>query len=166
MLVYSAERHGGTSPKFARKFANGSGLKIRKIDNYKENDWACFGSPHTCKSLSTARKRGDVWFYGDHAYIGRMKYYRITKNAFQLSDMKQGVPMFCKNINSSIKIKPWIKDGNHILVCPPDNIIASLMGFNECDWLTDVLKKLENNTDRKILVRARDKSKLTSIKQY
>ncbi len=79
--------------------------------------------------------------------------------------MKQGVPLFCKDINSSIKIKPWIKDGSHILVCPPDNIIASLMGFNECDWLTDVLKKLKNNTDRKILVRSRDKSKVTSIKQ-
>ena len=156
MLIYSSPyEQGGTCPKFARAFAKGCGGETRVTAEYQGGGWAGFGSPMTWESLLAARKAGDDWYYGDHAYFGRNEYYRITRNAFQHDGC--GEPDYSRLV-PLVWPHPWRRDGRHVLVCPPDNKIAPLMGFDEAAWLIDVQQRLHNNTDRTIKVRTRDQA--------
>lgn len=161
MLVYNVPQHGGTNPKFNEAFAKGSGLTLTESTEYQGGGWAGFGSLHNWQSLTDARKAGHDWIYGDHGYFGRGEYFRITKNAFQhsgtgaTSDRDWQIP----------PMQPWCINGSYVLVCPPDDKIANLMGFDEKAWLRDVLTRLRNNTDRTIKVRTRDKEQEYPLEQ-
>jgi hypothetical protein len=150
MLIYNASRHGGTNPIFNEALAAGSGLSIAEDGApYAGGGWAGFGSPHTWGSLRHARKNGDAWIYGDHGYFHRGTYYRITRNAFQHDGCGEA------RREPGVTIAPWRKRGAHVLVCPPDDKIAALMGFDHHAWRHDVLARLAENTDRMVIVRPR-----------
>jgi hypothetical protein len=146
--VYSVPQQGGTNPKFAEAFARGSGAPIVTDHEYRGGAWVGFGSPVSWRSLSDARCQGATWYYGDHGYFNRGEYYRITRNAFQHDGCGDAAPL--------AGAQPWRRDGRHVLVCPPDDKIAVLMGFDEHVWLQDVLDRLRNNSDRPVKIRTRD----------
>lgn len=149
-MIYFVPEHGGTNPKFAEAFAKGSGLEITESREWVGGEWIGFGSPHNWESLRQARKAGVPWIYGDHGYFGRGEYYRVTRNAFQCD----GVSGHGVGSAAIPEIAPW-RRGNHVLVCPPHENIAVLMGFSVHDWLTDVAFRLTHNTDRTVKVRDR-----------
>lgn len=160
MLVYNVPQHGGTNPKFNEAFAKGSGLTLTDSLEYQGEGWAGFGSPHNWQTLTDARKAGHDWIYGDHGYFGRGEYFRITKNAFQHSGVVGRMRYYPHD-----KFGKWRTKGRYVLVCPPDDKIANLMGFDERDWLRDVLTRLRANTDRTIKVRERDKEQEYPLEQ-
>lgn len=149
-MIYSVPEHGGTNPKFAAAFAKGSGLPITESREWLGGPWYGFGSPHNWESLRSARKAGAEWIYGDHAYFGRGEYFRVTRNAFQW------VGKCVRRTPPNVTIADWRCSGRHVLVCPPDDLITRLVGFDENVWLDDVLTRLRNNTDRPIKIRQRD----------
>lgn len=157
MLIYSASRHGGTNPLFNAAFAVGSGLPIVDDGVYRGGWWIGFGSPHTWDSLTAARKAGEDWFYGDHGYFHRGTYYRITRNGFQHDGCGN------RRRDPGVVIEPWRTGGAHVLVCPPDDKIAALMGFDHHAWLRDVLERLGNNTDRMVIVRPRNHEQMRPL---
>ena len=58
-----------------------------------------------------------------------------------------------------LEIKPWRKDGSHILICPPDEIYGQLWGLDPLKWLEDVLATLTSVTGRDRIIRDRSKAK-------
>jgi hypothetical protein len=144
-----------TCPRFAEVFAAGCGGTV--IDDvatpWQGGAWCGFGSPATWHSLTEARLNGAVWYYGDHGYFSRGNYYRITKDAFQYNGPMR--PDFERLWRTSARPQPWKTDGAAVLVCPPDEAIATLMGFDQNAWFADVAMRLRNNTDRPVIVRDR-----------
>lgn len=142
--VYSVP-HEKTSPLFAKAFAQGSGGKVL-ARAYVGGDWAGFGSPLNWHEMHRAIADGHNWYYGDHAYFHRHKYYRITKNALfhrgnGVSDMKRIKPFHSKALK-------WVK-GRRIIICPQSDTFFRLR-FNttQQDWLNSVILELRKYTDR------------------
>jgi len=149
LSIYNAPHDGGTNPVFNTALAAGSGLPIVDDRQYRGGGWVGFGSPVTWRSLTEARLRGHAWYYGDHGYFDRGRSYRFTRNAFQHDGCGE------RQREPHVVINPWRRDGRHILVCPPDDKIAALMGFDHHEWLSDVTNRIWNNSDRLIKIRKR-----------
>lgn len=148
-----------TSPKFAKAFANGCGAEEKFIENgqWHIGPWAGFGSPKIWQSLIITQNAGYAWYYGDHAYFGRGKFYRVTKNNFQC--MEYDDPDYERLKPFYEAVKPYRKSGEHIVVCPQSNDHHDRHG--QPNWLNMVLQKLDTLTDRPIIIRhKRDKKPL------
>ena len=155
MLTAYAVPEENTSPRFARAFAAGAGCGYSDSGELLPGDVAMFGSTKRWDILMEARAQGRDWFYGDHAYFGRLKHYRVTRNAFQASgDGDADLNLVKKH---GIEIKPWQTRGGHILVCPPDHGFEQLMlragVLAAADWGSRTLDILRRYTDRKLVVR-------------
>ena len=126
-------------------------------ENY-DDPIAVFGILRGTSDLIKAAK---TWYYFDHAYIAGNKHgktflgepiYRLTKNWYHQRDFQNVVDQ--KRVDrykGRYKIKPWKKNGKYILVCPPTPNME--IQFGKKDWLSNTLRILQRNTDRKILIR-------------
>lgn len=145
-----------TSPKWCRAFAAGCGARIVDDDHplFLDAPVAMFGSVKLWPLLMSAKREKIPFYYGDHAYFRRFHYFRITRNAL-MHDGVRGEPRWDRFQRLGIEIKPWMPEGKHVLVCPPDIPFGNLHGFNASRWHDNVLNKLIRSTDRPIRVRSR-----------
>jgi hypothetical protein len=118
---------------------------------------AMFGSPHRWQLLEQARAEGRDWYYGDHAYFGRHEYYRITRGAWQLSDLS-GEGDEQRWERSGLRIRDWKKQGRYILLCPNSPGFFQLHGTTVDAWLAETKQALRRYTDREIRVRFKSSS--------
>lgn len=151
-LIYVAENEL-TSPQFCAAFARGSGGRI--VQEYQPGPWAGFGSPKIWGSLTQAMKDGHNFYYGDHGYFGRGKFYRVTRNRFQHDGA--GEPNLKRLAPFYEHAAPWKKNGAHIVVCPQSDNHHER--FGELGWLQRVLATLGEFTDRKIIIRTKKQSR-------
>lgn len=86
--------------------------------------------------------------HGRRDYSG---YYRATRNAVQHDGSGNADPHRFEMLGK--RLMPWRKDGRQIMVCPPGQVYAGVMGFDAQRWLTDTLRALRAATDRPLLVR-------------
>lgn len=147
--VYAAPGEN-TSPKWCEAFAAGCCGKVRTDMTLADGPVAMFGSQQLWGLLTAAQKEKRTWYYGDHGYFGKGRYYRVTRNAYQHDG--SGFDSADKFKSFGIEIKPWRKTGAHILVCPPGEIFLSLMNQRK-DWLDEVLRTLAKVTDRPVVIR-------------
>ncbi len=142
-----------TSPAFAYDFARGCGGTITPDieGGLFPGPVALFGSPPAWPILRQAKAEGRDWYYADHAYIGRGKFYRITKNAYQHDGRGPARPDRFRMFNRPVK--PWQKNGKHVLICPQSSAYFELHGMSQALWLTEVMDELRNHTDRELRVR-------------
>jgi len=147
--------HGeNTSPIFCSNFSKGCGGMTVQSNELYPGPISLFGSAQLWKSIllqAIAEKRD--WYYGDHAYFGRMKYYRITKNRFQHDGI--GKPDYGRLKRFNIEIKNWKDYGHHIVICPPDQRFADLFGFSADAWLRHICYELRRFTNRRLIIRDR-----------
>jgi hypothetical protein len=145
--------HELTSPQWARSFAKGCNAAATVDEQLLPGDVALFGSPHRWELLQRARAEGRVWYYGDHAYFGRREYYRITRGAYQLTDLGgDGDVIRWERLGVRIR-DGWRKTGRYILLCPNSPGYFQLHGLNVHDWIRDTTAELRKYTDREIRVR-------------
>lgn len=147
-VTYSVPREL-TSPVWCEAFAKGCGGPVETDGILRDRPVALFGSPRLWSLLTQARAEGRTWWYGDKAYFGRGKFYRITRNAFQHDGSGNAGPERFRRFGLSIA--PWRTSGSHILVCPPGDRFQRLHGVE--DWLERTLETLKTYTDRPIRVR-------------
>jgi len=107
-------------------------------------------------TLRQAQAEGRTWFYADNGYFrpgrkGWGGYYRVTRNALQHDGSGAAGPDRWNRLD--MKIRPWRKTGNHIIVCPPSRLLAVILGFDADRWLAETLATLRNHTKRKIRLR-------------
>lgn len=141
-----------SSPVWARSFAAGCGGSICKQDVLQPGDVAMFGSPARWSILRQAQAQGRTWYYGDHAYFSRHRFFRVTRNAYQVYDLSgEGDPKRFEYL--SLSIDDWKRRGEHILLCPNSPTFFGLHG-QDCDrWIEDTTRELRKHTDREIRVR-------------
>lgn len=140
-----------TSPQFGRAFADGCGAEHKFIldHKYTPGPWAGFLSPKNWQSLQDTIAAGFDYYYGDHGYFGRGTFYRVTKNAPQYYG--ESNPNYNRLKPFYDAVKPWRKEGKHIIVCPQSENHHER--FGQPNWLDNTLKILRASTDRKIKVR-------------
>lgn len=143
-----------TSPRWCKAFAAGCGGELVTDRELRPGPVAMFGSPKLWPLLEQARAEGRMWYYGDHGYFGRGRYYRVTKNALQYIRGPSWLD-FERLEELGVDIAPSRKAGDHVLVCPPDEVFANLNGFDAATWRTNVLAALREITKREIRVRER-----------
>ncbi len=100
---------------------------------------------------------GLPFLYCDNGYLrpGQFDgYYRVTWN--RRFHIGSGAPDYRRLECLDIKIRPWRKSGNHIIVCPPVRDYDRAWFFNGDYWVKHVHKQIARATSRKISIRWRD----------
>jgi len=151
-----------TSPKFAYAFAKGCGGCMTTADVLPEHlqsqgnpldpaPVALFGSPSQWPLLRAAQATGRDWYYGDHAYFRRKKFYRITKNAYQHDGTGDAGP---ERFRVFVRpVQPWRVAGAHVLICPNSPVHFALHGLDHDAWLAQAVATLRSATDRPLRLR-------------
>jgi hypothetical protein len=141
-----------TSPKFAYAFAKGCGGMITDEHDYLfEGPVALFASPPVWPLIRRAQAVSRDIYYGDHAYFGRRRFYRITKNAYQHDGTGTATPERFERFGRPVQ--PWRKTGRTILVCPNTAVYFGLHGLDVDRWLIEVREQIQAVTDRPITIR-------------
>ena len=141
------------SKEFGLAFGKGcKGAIYHKLDILKSGDIAMFGNPASWEFLQQAIKEGRNWYYGDKAYFGRNKYYRITRNAYQ-SNCKGKVDSR-RWESLKIALNGW-KTGSKILICQQSEAFYTLHGKNRAEWVKNTIDELRKYTDRPIEIRSK-----------
>lgn len=144
-------RGNPNSEYFGAAFARGSGGRMFAANKFLNNDGAGLVLPDIFKVFTETKAAGRNFFYGDKAYFGRGKYFRITKNAEQHDCSGAATPNRFEA--TGFKIKPWKTIRNDfILLCPQSDLFFSLRGMNPKAWVQDTILELRKYTDRKIIV--------------
>ena len=145
-----------TSPKFARAFAIGCGGIATSQDTLLPGSVALFGSPGRRRLLEQARAEGRDYFYGDHAFYRRGRYYRITKNATQYVPTAAAIAAARPERFTAchVDLHPeWRNSGTSIVICPNSPIYMGWFGIDAHQWVLDVVNTLGQLTDRPLVVR-------------
>lgn len=140
----------GTAPAWGRAFAKGCGGEWQFGAPLRDGAVAMFGHEKLEPMLRQAQAEGRTWFYGDHAYFGRGRFYRCTKGAMQHAGL-EGEADPRRFMQFGIPVKPWRKAGSHIVLCP--NSESFLARYGVPNWVDDTVAALRAVTDRKIVLR-------------
>lgn len=117
-------------------------------------------------------KTNQTFYYFDHPYVWndqrsvfKEKWKRICKNAFSknkledlnLIEQEDNQRIINNGLEGYLKsIKPWNKNGKHILLCPSSGRIMSRVEKKSAspeDWVIKTTKTLKKYTDRPIIVK-------------
>jgi hypothetical protein len=142
----------GTSEDFCAAFAKGCGGRVVRTKELLDGDVFMFGQPDLWPILMAAKEQGRNWYYGDKAYWGRAKYWRVTKNAMQHDCLGDAKPNRFERLG--IKIKPW-QSGSHIMLCPQSDTFFRFFGTTQKDWIEKTTETLRQYTDRPIIIRTK-----------
>lgn len=146
------DANGTTSPKFAYAFAKGcGGTMTDEIGYLFDGPVATFGTPPVWPLLRFAKAHGRNVLWGDHGYLGRHKYFRITQNALQHDGDGQAPPD--RFLAFQRPVQPWRKAGAYVLVCPNSAVYFGLHGLDVDEWLIGVRTELAKYTDREVRIR-------------
>lgn len=154
--VSYAVQEESTSPRFARAFALGCGGIATPADRLLPGPVALFGSPKRVQLLEQAKTEGRNWYYGDHGFYRRGKYYRITKNAYQYVPTREAIdeaePHRLRACH--VDVQPaWQSSGTSIIICPNSPTYMAWFGVDAHQWVLDLVGTLGKLTDRPIVVR-------------
>jgi hypothetical protein len=140
-------------------FARGCGGQIS--GGLKPGPAAFYGVNHSNEAIWRAvLADGRDRYMIDNSYFDalRQRSFRITKNRMQHDGTGESDGARWRAIG--VNLKPWRTAGSHIVVCPQSDSFMALMG-HPGDWVTDVMRRLAQHTDREIRVRpwSRNKTK-------
>lgn len=151
MNVYSLGSPYGCVP--CENLAKGSGGRFlpEPHSKFEEDPIAVWGQLRGAKELLKSSKH----FYRlDHAYAGRLKFFRMTKGDFQPAKIVQRPPdrweALKKQLNLSMK--NWTC-GRHVLVTLSDPRTYEFFGVE--DFPERVVEEIKKFTDRQIRIRPR-----------
>jgi hypothetical protein len=141
-----------TSPKFGNAFAQGCRGPIEYRDKLHPNaPAALFGSPQRWQLLQEAFRQAIPTYYGDHAYMGRGQFYRVTRDAYQHDGRGEATPDRFEALGRPVQ--PWRKTGHHVLICPNSPTYFGLFGMDVHQWVADVTRHIAAATNRPVRVR-------------
>lgn len=95
----------------------------------------------------------------DHAYVGRLKYFRLTKGDFQPSWIVERPADRWESLKKEygLEIKPWKKDDGFVLVTL--SAPATYQFFGVPDWPDLIAKEIRKHTKREIRMRERGETR-------
>ena len=138
-------------------------------DRSYKNPIAVFGMLRgTAGLIEECSNEMQDFYYFDHAYLFGNKHdkskeigekiYRLTKNWFQIRDIKKLKADDYKRIEKykkHVKLKPWKYDGDYILFIPPSEHVKNYYWFNR-NWEEQTLKTIKKHTRKPIKIRTKE----------
>lgn len=122
--------------------------------NYRGGDSVFWGLIRGSKTIRDKTvKAGHDYYQLDNGYLGRDAYYRVTKNAFQLTELVERPAYRFEHIakHHNIKIRPWYKKGTKVLFCLSTEHLYKFMDMDIETHKRKTLKAIK--TDREVVVR-------------
>ncbi len=104
------------------------------------------------------------YYYLDHGYFLRGHYegyYKVTKNALQLDRIKKSDGRRWRKLG--LDLRPWAREGRHIVVCPPSKAWGDYVGADPVQWTATVTRELSSCTERPIIVKPKDGNSLREV---
>tara|TARA_Y100001937_G_scaffold126222_1_gene194973 strand:+ start:632 stop:1438 length:807 start_codon:yes stop_codon:yes gene_type:complete len=153
-LVLDAARKGWPETIDIKNYARGDGPAMF---------WGFVGENFNL--MKDLQRRNKTFYFADMPYFGRWNgdnnaehYWRITKNELHPSVLYHRMPDRFERFGKTIE--QWKNTGEHILVCPSSPTMNRW--YDHTDWVQDTVAKLQQHTDRKIVVREKPRAKGTS----
>lgn len=164
----------GADP-YINEFAQGCGTKSIDADNfeYDSEDERPIVLRGILKKKIMHRCFEDnrTFYFMDTGYFGNERtannpngwkyWHRIVKNNLQHTDLIERSDDRFKRFNK--KIKNWKKDGRKILIAAPDEKPCKFYGIDQEQWIADTITTIKKHTDRPVVVRQRDKTRLNRL---
>lgn len=173
-ISYYLNEEMSTAQYFIPQFAHGCGGHVHASrDLQPDYNVAIWGSIRLLKLMMDAFRQGRTIYYGDHAYFGRKRYYRVTK--VTKSDAVQSpFPMqYIMHENSrkdydqvrkmGIRQIPY-HSGRNIIICPPSEGWCEFEGISRDAWIENVEKTLRPHTDLSFI--HREKRSATPLQEH
>lgn len=91
----------------------------------------------------------------DNGYFGRNKYFRITKNANQVTDLSVRTPERFERIKKNVQFRPWNR-GRKIILALSTEHLYKFHGMDIKKYTDDTVSKIRQFSDRKIVVRPKE----------
>jgi hypothetical protein len=146
-----------TSPKFGRAFAMGcKGPTTTDLSTLAPGPFAAFCTPKTWPLLDQAIREGRDYYYGDHGWFRRGKYYRVAKNAVQWQPTKRDLIRARPHryLLTAVETAPdWNRDGASIIICPNSVEYMRRFGLDAQRWALQVATELADYTQRPVVIR-------------
>lgn len=147
-----------TSPKFGAAFAKGCGGPMATIQSgLQPGHFASFCTPATWPMLRQVQQdHARDWYYGDHAFYRRGRYYRVTKNAYQYqpsaAELASATPDRFKATGLQA-VPDWTRHGSSVVICPNSALYMAQHGVNAHDWVMECVRVIARHSPRNIVVR-------------
>jgi hypothetical protein len=152
VAVYLEAGLTGTAPKWSAAFAKGCGGKVTAPPFDPVRPFAFWGQPRLWREFVAARETCPAWYYGDHAFFGRGRFYRCAKGQLQFrGDDGDDDPARFRQFG--VPVRDWRSGGSHILLCPNSEAFLSLQGFASGQWVSETIAAIRRHSDRPIRVR-------------
>lgn len=141
--------------KMCRAFADGCHGRVTPAgqDHLDPGPAFFYGwTNHTVPLIRQCQAQGTDWYYADNAYyFGRGKFFRVTRNALMHDGSgNSGLGRFEK---FGLKVKPWRKDGRHILITTQSELFyQDRLGTTRAAWTREVVNELRRHTDRDVVI--------------
>jgi len=143
-----------TSPKWAQAFAAGCGGRVSgNVAELQPGPMASFGTPAVWPLFAQAQRDGRDWYYGDHGYFRRGRYYRASRNAYQPTGQGHAAPdrWNALHVNTA---PAWKRDGSTIVLCPNSPVyMQHHTGVPVKQWLSDIMGQIAAVSDRPVRLR-------------
>lgn len=140
-------------------FAEGCGGQIVPPVALYEGQAAMYGILRgTGDIIRKCERVGRSYHYLDHGYIGAGHYdgyYRVALNGRQSVIPVEREWSSDRFKSLGVELKPWRKDGKHILIVPLTGAVADFYQIDAKNWLADTAQKISKHTDRNVLVKAK-----------
>lgn len=141
--------------KICRAFAAGCGGTVAETGETTLRPGPAFfygWTEHTAPLIARCRAEGRTWIYADNAYyFGRGTYFRVTRNALMHDGRGEAGPE--RFARFGIAVKPWRRDGEHIVVATQSEAFYRLhLGTTRELWTARVCDELDLFTRRPVVV--------------
>ncbi len=141
--------------KLCTAFAAGCGGRVAPIGQPTLQRGAAFfygWTEHSVPLIEQCQAQCTDWHYADNAYyFGRGKLFRVTKNALMHDGSGAAGPERFGRFG--LEIKPWRKDGAHILITTQSELFyEARLHTSRAAWTGEIIEELREHTDRAIIV--------------
>ena len=144
------------SAEVMQAFCNGVGGEFYRHAEaeYEGGDIALWGMLRGAKKLrAKCREAGNNYYAVDHAYIGRERFFRVTRNGFQQTEVFDAPKerFLALKDRYQIDLKEWKTGGRYVLLA-----LSSPMNYEYFDnvgWQGVTTYQIRRHTDRKIIER-------------
>jgi len=135
-----------------KAISKGLDTKINHIDNFNKDCMGlCYGVMNETHKITTLCNN---YYYTDHGWLGKSKntgtvdgYIRVCYNSLTYKPIERRWDKFER---FGLKLKPWRKNGSHIILCPPSSHTQKGAGIH--NWIENTTTELKKYTDRQIII--------------
>ena len=150
------------SDEYINMFAAGAGLVVQDYSSDTGRSDILIRGMTKAHIILDRAASGKNTYYMDGGYFGNYKsqfnpygnkiYHRIVKNNLQHTDIRNVPTNRWNSFNYKIANR---KFGSHILLVTPSEKPCKFYGINLQEWISSTISKIQQNTDRPIVVRTK-----------